>query len=305
MAKLAFVFAGQGAQFPGMGKSLYEGSAAARAVFDMAERVRPHTLQQCFEGPHDLLNLTVNTQPCMFLVDLAAGLAAREAGIEPDLLAGFSLGEMAALTFAEAFADPETAFRLVCARAKAMQQAAEQHPGAMAAVLRLPSETVEAACREFKAMYPVNYNAPGQLVVSGSRDEMDSFSARITELGGRVKRLSVSGSFHSPFMATAAQTVKDLLTEIDMKQPRIPVYANVTAKPYAGDLRALLYEQTQSPVRWQETILHMAEDGAYTFIEMGPGKTLSGLIKKTLKDVRVLNVQEIADIAQIKKDLNC
>lgn len=304
MGKIAFVFSGQGAQFPGMGKSLYEASPAARAVFDMAETVRPGTLKQCFEGPAEALNQTENTQPCLFCVDLAAAKALEEAGVRPDSLAGFSLGEMAALTYADAFENTETGFRLVCKRAKAMGMAAEKTPGSMTAVLRLPNDTVEALCRAFQQMYPVNYNAPGQLVVAGSADEMEAFCARVTEAGGKALPLKVSGGFHSPFMAEAAELMKAELELMEINLPRLPVYANLTAHPYEGDPKTLLYMQTKSPVRWQETVETMAADGVDTFIEVGAGKTLCGLIKKIIKGARVFNVQEAADLEAVSGSLD-
>lgn len=303
MGKIAFVFSGQGAQFPGMGKSLYEASPAAKAVFDMAEAVRPGTMQQCFEGPAEALNRTENTQPCLFCVDLAAANALEEAGANPDALAGFSLGEAAALTYAGSFESMETGFRLVCKRAEAMGAAAEKYPSAMAAVLRLPNETVENLCLPFQQIYPVNYNAPGQLVVAGSAEEMDSFCARVTEAGGKAVPLKVSGGFHSPFMAEAAESVKSELEQMAFNLPRLPVYANLTARPYEGDLKTLLYKQVKNPVRWQETVENMAADGVDTFIEVGAGKTLCGLIKKIIKGARVFRVQEAADLSAVAKNL--
>lgn len=303
MGKIAFVFSGQGAQFPGMGKSLYEASPAARAVFDMAETVRPDTLRQCFEGPAEALNQTENTQPCLFCVDLAAAKALEEAGVRPDVLAGFSLGEAAALTYGDSFETMEAGFRLVCKRAQAMGMAAEKYPGAMAAVLRLSNDTVEALCRTFQQMYPVNYNAPGQLVVAGSADEMDLFCTRVTEAGGKALPLKVSGGFHSPFMKEAAELMKTELEQLEFNLPRLPVYANLTAYPYEGDPKTLLYMQTKSPVRWQETVENMAADGVETFIEVGAGKTLCGLIKKIIKGARVFSVQEAADIETVTAGL--
>ena len=291
MKKVAFVFSGQGAQYGGMGKSLYESSPAARQVFETADKIRPGTSAQCFEGTTEELSVTKNTQPCLYCVDLAAARALEEAGVHADFAAGFSLGEVSALTFAGAFSD-EDGFSFVCRRAEAMQLAAEQNPGAMAAVLKLPNETVEELCKSFSRVWAVNYNCPGQLVVAGERTELEAFCAKVSEAGGKAVPLAVSGGFHSPLMADAAEQLKTVLVNISVQTPRLPVYANVTAEPYEGDIRELLTQQVKSPVRWQETIENLAAQGVDTFIECGAGKTLCGLIKKTVKDAKILRVED-------------
>lgn len=291
MGKTAFLFSGQGSQYSGMGKSLCEVSPAAKQVFDTADKIRPGTSRQCFEGTAEELSLTGNTQPCLYCVDLAAARALEEVGVHADFAAGFSLGEVAALTFAGVFSD-EDGFSFVCKRAKAMQEAAEQNPGAMAAVLKLHTETVEALCKEFSQVWPVNYNCPGQLVVAGEKEELSAFYAKVAEAGGKAVPLAVSGGFHSPFMESAARKLTKALAEIDLQKPRLPVYANVTAEPYGGNVGELLISQVKSPVRWQETLENLAAQGVDTFIECGPGKTLSGLVKKTLKDVTILRVED-------------
>ena len=316
MGKLAFVFAGQGAQYPAMGRSLYEGSEGAKAVFDMAETLRPGTMAQCFQGTAEELRQTENTQPCIFTVDLAAAAALQERGIIPDAVAGFSLGEVAALSFAGFFPDFETGFSFVCKRGRAMAAAAKANPGGMVAVLRLDNETVEGICKECSAVYPVNYNAPGQLVVAGGAAELEAFGERIKEAGGRVMPLAVGGGFHSPFMARAAADVGAALAEIpdpigergsaqepEQRGARIPVYANVTGSPYPADWKPLLARQTQSPVRWQETIEALWAAGFDRFVELGPGKTLSGLIKKTVKGARTFQVQEAAEVEAVANQL--
>lgn len=292
MGKIAFLFAGQGSQYPGMGKSLCEESPAAGKVFETADLLRPGTSKQCFEGTAEELSVTKNTQPCLYCVDLAAARALEEAGVHADFAAGFSLGEVAALTFAGVFSD-EDGFAFVCKRAQAMQQAAEQNPGSMAAVLKLPNETVERLCGEFSQVWPVNYNCPGQLVVAGEKEELSTFCAKVSEAGGKAVPLAVSGGFHSPFMESAAEQLAGVLAETAVKEPRLPVYANFHAQPYSADsARELLTRQVKSPVRWQETLEALAAQGVDTFIECGPGKTLSGLVKKTLKDVTILRVED-------------
>ncbi len=295
MAKTALVFSGQGAQVPGMGKELYECSAAAKAVFDMAERLRPGTLRQCFEGTKEELSVTINTQPCVFIVDLAAAAAVAEKGIRPDFVAGFSLGEIAALAFA-GMLSYEDAFRLVCKRAELMDKAAKENPGAMAAVMKIPPETVEEICDKFDKTYPVNYNSPAQTVVATTSENADAFCEAVKEAGGRAKLLAVSGAFHSPFMAAAAEGLAEYMQDVEFKQPKIEIYSDVTAKPYEGDFKALVKAQVESPVRWQSIVENMVESGVDTFIEVGVGKTLTGLIKRINADVKAFKIETPSDI---------
>lgn len=291
MGKVAFVFAGQGAQYGGMGKSLCEASPAAAQVFAAADELRPGTSRQCFEGSAEQLSITKNTQPCMYCVDLAAGRALQEAGIAPDFVAGFSLGEIAALAFSGVFT-PKEGFSFVCKRAEAMQEAAEKNPGSMAAVLKLTTSQVEELCAEFTNVWPVNYNCPGQLTVAGETKELEEFCKRAAEAGGRAVPLAVSGGFHSPLMEDASAALEAELRGYELHEPEMPVFANYTAKPYGGDMRELVVKQVKNPVHWQETIEALAELGVDTFIECGPGKTLSGLIKKTIKGANVLRVED-------------
>ncbi len=291
MGKIAFVFSGQGAQYPGMGESLCGTSPAAKEVFALADAARPGTSAQCFSGTAEELSITKNTQPCVYCVDLAAAKALEEAGVRPDFAAGFSLGEIAALTFGGVFT-PEAGFDFVCKRAQAMQQAAEENPGAMAAVLKLPNEKVEELCGEFSQVWPVNYNCPGQLVVAGEPGQLAAFQAKVKEAGGRAAPLAVSGGFHSPLMESAAGKLQEALEGMSLQAPFLPVYANATARPYEGDMKALLVRQVKSPVRWQETIEALAAEGVDTFFECGPGKTLCGLIKKTVKTAQAYQVQD-------------
>lgn len=297
MGKVAFVFSGQGAQYGGMGKSLYEASAAAKAVFETAEQIRPGTMQQCFEGALEEISITKNTQPCLFCVDLAAAEALREAGIEPDMVAGFSLGEVAAVTFAGIFTQAE-GFLLVTKRGEAMQAAAEKVDSAMAAVLKLANEKVEELCRMHPGVFPVNYNCPGQLVVAGLKSSLGDFLSDVAANGGRAVPLNVSGGFHSPFMESASIRLAQVLSGMDVKAPQMPVYANYTAEPYGeNDAKLLLEKQVSNPVRWQQTVERMIEAGVDTFVEVGAGKTLCGLIKKTNRAVKVYNVEDADTLA--------
>ena len=292
MGKIAFVFSGQGAQAPGMGKELYECSAAAKAVFDLCDSIRPGTSQQCFNGTKEELTVTANTQPDMFAVEVAAAKALLETGIVPDALAGFSLGEISALAFSGAVS-LEDGFRLVCQRGQLMQDASNAVDSAMVAVVKLPPEKVEELAGQFDQVYPVNYNSPAQTVCAGLSASMEGFKAAVKEAGGRALPLKVSGAFHSPFMATAAEGLKQVLAPMSFGTPSYPLYSNVTAMPYEqGQFQDLLSRQVVSPVRWQTIVENMIAAGVDTFIEVGPGKTLTGLIGKINSDVKTLNVED-------------
>ncbi|MBQ8507789.1 MAG: ACP S-malonyltransferase [Clostridia bacterium] len=302
MAAVAFVFAGQGAQYPGMGRELYEASPAARRIFDRAEAIRPGTIDMCFNGPAEELNQTINTQPCLFTMDWACAAAAVDAGVKPDCCAGFSLGEVAAAGFAGVM-DFDGAFRFVIRRGEAMQACAEKVQGAMGAVLRLNAGQVEEICREFpEAAYPVNYNCPGQTVVACRAEIFDALSARISQEKGRMMRLKVSGAFHTPWMADASRELAEYLADKELKVPAVPLYANVNARPYGANAAELLSRQVCNPVRWQQTIEGLKDISL--FVELGAGKTLSGLIRKTLPDAKVLNVEKPEDIEKLKEACN-
>lgn len=291
MGKIAFVFAGQGAQYPGMGKALYESSPAARAVFDAAEAERPGTLSQCFEGDKDTLSRTLNTQPCLYAVDLACARALQEQGVRADVCAGFSLGEIAAAAFSGLLAEGD-AMRLVCRRAELMDACSQGKSVAMAAVLRLTAQQVEALCDKYPDVYPVNYNCPGQTVVSGDAAQIDALIADAAQLRGRAMKLAVSGAFHSPYMHEAAAGLAEYLHTVHFNETHLPLYANCTAQPYGDDAAALLARQVENPVLWEITVRNMLADGVDAFVECGAGKTLSGLIKKIAPEAAVCRVED-------------
>lgn len=292
MGKIAFVFSGQGDQFPGMGKDLCEKHESAAALFALCDSIRPGTSVQCFEGTDEELKETRNTQPCLFAMELAAAAMLQEKGIRPAAVAGFSLGEVTAATVAGAF-DNETGFRLVCRRGELMQTAAEKFDTSMAAVVKLTPETVEELCGSFSDVYPVNFNCPGQITVSGLSARMPDFFAAVKAAGGRALPLKVKGAFHSPFMNEASEAFALELDKAEIRPREITLYSNVTAAPYGDDVAGLLSTQICSPVRWENIVRNMMADGVDTFIEIGPGKTLTNMIRKIDAGVKTYCVAEL------------
>ena len=307
MGSVAFLFAGQGAQHPAMGVDLIEASPEAAEVFAIADEVRPGTSEQCRSASKEELSQTENTQPCVFVHDLAAAVALRERGVVPAACAGFSLGEVAALTFAGAF-DTRTGFELVCERAALMAAAAERHPGGMRAVIKLDAAQVEnLAAQAGEDCWPVNYNSPQQTVVAGAPEALQELDVLVKEAGGRAMKVAVSGAFHSPYMAEATEGLATYIQAGHAPSPLlIPVMANMTAAPYPADPRAasdVMANQVSHAVRWVDTLHALQTQGIDTFIEVGPGKTLSGLVKRTLSDVRVYSCETAEQVAAIADEL--
>ncbi len=291
MGKIAFVFSGQGDQYPGMGKELAEKYAAAEAVFAACDSLRPGTSVQCFTGTEEELKETRNTQPCLFVMELAAASVLMDKGVMPDVVAGFSLGEVAAATVSGMF-DLETGFRLVCKRGELMQREADRFDTFMAAVVKLTPEEVQEICDRYPEVYPVNFNCPGQVTVSGLSAQRTGFLEDVKTAGGRAIPLKVKGAFHSPFMREAARAFAEDLARTAFRERKITLYSNLTAEPYTESAVGLLSGQICSPVQWEKIIRNMIADGVETFIEIGPGKTLCNMIKRIDGGVRTANATE-------------
>lgn len=290
----AYVFPGQGAQFVGMGKDLYDNNPEARELFEKANEILGFRITDLmFNGTDEDLRQTAVTQPAIFLHSV---LLAKSLGNEfkPDMTAGHSLGEFSALVSAGALSF-EDGLRLVSARAKAMQKACEIKPSTMAAVLALPDEKVEEICADIPGIVVcANYNCPGQLVISGEIEAIDAACEKLLAAGAkRALKLKVGGAFHSPCMEPARAELAEAIANTTFSTPTCPVYQNVDAKPHTDpeEIKANLIAQLTAPVRWTHTVQNMIADGATEFIELGPGKVLQGLVAKINREVTVSGMQ--------------
>lgn len=306
--KTAFLFSGQGAQYPGMGKELYETYDAAKQVFD-AVSLDFDVKKLCFEGPAEQLNDTQYAQACIFVTSMAAAAVLKEKGITPDVCAGLSLGEYSALCYGGSF-DVATGAAIVRERGKLMANALPAGTSAMSAVMMLDKEAILEACHEVAEIGVceiANYNCPGQIVITGEKDAVAAAGEKCLAKGARrVIPLQVSGAFHSSLLREAGKELAKVLSGYELKASSIPVYNNISGTIEQGSLIDILSKQISSSVYFEQTIMNMLEDGVTTFIEVGPGKAVSGFVKKCTKgkDVIIAHVEDNASLQACIDSLN-
>lgn len=303
--KTAFIYPGQGAQKAGMGADFYEKNASAREIFDRAGEILQLDMKAlCFEK-NDRLDLTEYTQAAMVTACLAMTKAASEAGLAPDVTAGLSLGEYAAIATAGGMDDMD-AIRLVRKRGILMQNTVPAGEGAMCAVMAMDAAKIEEVLEDFEDVTIANYNCPGQIVISGRKEAVEEACGKLKEAGAkRTVTLNVSGPFHSRMLTGAGEKLGKVLEQVEVHTPRIPYVANVTAAYVtdAAQVKPLLMKQVSSSVRWQQSVETMLADGVDTFIEIGPGKTLAGFMRKIDRTVKVLNIEKLDDMEKVVAQL--
>jgi [acyl-carrier-protein] S-malonyltransferase len=299
--KVAFCFPGQGSVEPGMGRDIADAVAEARSVYERGSGAADLDLQRlCFDGDANELLDTAVQQPALVATSLAFLAAIRSRGIEPDYVIGHSVGEFAALAAAGSMTDEE-AIRLVRERGIAMAEAAARHPGSMAAILGLEDEVVETLCRKILGVWPANYNCPGQIVVSGENAAVDECCERAQEAGARrAVKLKVSGAFHSPLVARAADRLRPAIERVKFQEPTAPFMSTVTARlESAQRMGPLLVDQLTAPVRFTQAASELMREGVRTFVEVGPGNVLSGLVKRIDRSVKAVSVNSLTALDEL------
>ncbi len=305
MSKIAYMFPGQGAQYIGMGQDFYEQTEIGRQVFEEASSLLGFSMADlCFQE-NERLDVTEYTQAAMVTVSIAMMKVLEEKGIKPDAAAGLSLGEYAALVAAGVISEKD-AITTVRQRGILMQEAVPQGIGAMAAVLALDPETIEKVISSIPDVWIANYNCPGQTVISGKKEAVETACIQLKEAGAkRTVMLNVSGPFHSGMLKEAGEKLSKVLEDVEVSTPKIPYVANVTAEFVRDEamVKPLLKEQVSSSVRWQQSVETMIREGIDTFIEIGPGKTLAGFMKKINRTVKVLNIEKLEDVENVLEAL--
>jgi [acyl-carrier-protein] S-malonyltransferase len=305
VSKIAFCFPGQGAIEAGMGRDIAEAVPGARAVYAEGSEASGLDLERlCFHGEAEELVDTAVQQPALVTTSLAILAAIRDRGIEPDYVIGHSVGEFAALAAGKAVAVKD-AIALVRERGIAMAEAAARHPGSMAAILGLPDEVVETLCRQILGVWPANYNCPGQIVVSGENDAVDECIERAQAEGARrAVKLKVSGAFHSPLVARAADRLRPAIDKVKFQEPVAPFMSTVTARIESAQRMApLLVDQLTAPVRFTQAASELMRDGVKTFVEVGPGNVLSGLVRRIDKGAKAISVNSLAQLDKLHETL--
>lgn len=308
MSKIAFIFPGQGAQVCGMGRDFYEQTKTGRRIFDRATELLGFSMPELIFEKNDRLDATEYTQPAMVTVSLAMmEVFMEQTGIRPDLAAGLSLGEYAAMTAAGVMSADDS-IRTVRQRGILMQEAVPGGVGAMAAVLAMDAEKIEEIIAPLEGVQIANYNCPGQIVISGLKEAVEKAAELLKAAGAkRVLPLNVSGPFHSYLLSEAGRRLGEVLADVKVHKPDLPYIANVTAGyvTEAEQVKPLLEKQVSSSVRWEQSMRRMLADGVDTFIEIGPGRTLTGFMKKIDRDARAMNIEKLEDMEKVREAVIC